>query len=248
MYNFKSMTNLTMRKNNDEPNQVSKYFSTTNLRLSEEIENKPYRYKKSLSEQELKHRIKQISNQALCSSQRMLNYCNQSENIGTNTARLLEEQDNKLRRVENDLDQMDSELKNVEKNLKKLKKSKFCLSFIVFLEILAELLSCCCCCFCLKQKTREKDSLEKKKQLSLFGRFFKSKKSNSKSNTDISINNNRQLAMLLDSDFSDIESSNSSRFTAKSESKTSNLKRFFSNLGLRKVDSNISSNFEKKIP
>ena len=63
-----------------------------------------------------------ISHDALESTNRILRYCVESEEIGASTALKLNEQQEKLKFVKNNLDKTNYNLIDVEKNLKKLKQ------------------------------------------------------------------------------------------------------------------------------
>ncbi|CAF0710747.1 unnamed protein product [Brachionus calyciflorus] len=219
LYNFKSLTDIASSRALD-PNQF--------LNLSQ---NEFEKNQNDLTDQEIKNRIKMLSNQTLCSSQRMLNYCEKSEIFGVNTARLLNEQDEKLNRIEYDIGNMGANLKEVDKNLKELNKSGFCVNFITFLEVIRDLLCCC---------------------------FKKNKKTKKKSRTKITLGNDNKLSQLLLSQSSDLGSEDlqasfdNNIFSLKklvSAESINNLKNkndnIFSRIRLRKVDSTISAN-EKK--
>jgi hypothetical protein len=74
----------------------------------------------------LSDRLKQIYNEALCSSQRTLAYCNRSEQVAVITAVTLGEQNEKLGHIEHSLMVINRELGRVERGLDQLKRNRRC--------------------------------------------------------------------------------------------------------------------------
>lgn len=102
---------------------------------------------------DINNRIKYLTNQTLCSSNRILTYCNSSEKLGVETTRKLNEQYDKIKNIHEDLEQMDEDLKWVEKNLKELRKSR-----------LRSFLDTFCCCCCGSSSSAASYSLERRRK------------------------------------------------------------------------------------
>lgn len=217
--NFKSLTNLP--NVNLKKQSISDQFVDTKFELTDE---------------EIKERVKLLTNQALCSSKRMLNYCEKSEIFGYNTAKLLTDQDEKLKNIENDMNQMGIGLNEVEKNLNELKNSNCCLNLKTFIDVFTDLFCCCC-----SKKRANKKRLGKKTKNKLVdvaiskGRL--SQKDSSESDNESSLRSSSE------------ESMKSKKFSLKrmisikslSSLKNENLKSFINRIKLRKVDSSIST-------
>ncbi|RNA28697.1 alkaline ceramidase [Brachionus plicatilis] len=194
----------------------SNFKSLTNVANSnrDTIGNKYDENKLELTDEEVKERVKLLTNQALCSSKRMLNYCDRSEIFGYNATRLLTEQDDKLKNIEKDIDKMGNGLNEVEKNLNDLNNSKCCLDFKTICSVVAASLVSV---FISKGRLSQTDSSESDNVSELH------------SSSDESIKTKKfSLKRML---------------SAKSLSslKNENIKSFINRIRLRKVDSTIST-------
>lgn len=248
LYNFKSLTNLRSQNSNNIDIKINKLnLSSENLNKDLNSEDETTKSKLSLTDDELKERIKHLSNQQLCSSKRMLNYCEESEIFGVNTGRLLDEQDEKLQRIEKDLGLMGAELNDVEKNLNELKNAGCCFSFCILVEILGDLF-----CFCCKKSKKTNKSntnmtVNKSKSRQLAGIFGSASSTFTGGRSGSDLKKRNQSSNLTSSDES--ESIKTSKFTLKkflsskslNRGQSSNTKNFMSSVRLRKIDSNGSN-------
>lgn len=209
--NFKSLTNLT-------------YSNASKNLIVENYDNSKF----ELTDEEVKQRVQMLTNQTLCSSKRMLNYCERSEIFGYNTTRNLTYQDEKLKNIQKDINQIDRGLNDVEENLNKLKSSCCCFN----LKPLILLIFCCC---------RIKKKQKKKKNKSFISVAI-SKGKLSQTTGDSSESDN--VSVLHSS-----SNESAKKFTLKrmlsakslSSLKNENLKSFINRIRLRKVDSTVST-------
>lgn len=205
--NFKSLTNLSCS-------------NTNNILIVGQNEEKNF----ELTDEEVKQRVQMLTNQTLCSSKRMLNYCERSEIFGYNTARNLAYQDEKLKNIQKDINQIDRGLNDVEKNLNKLKNS-CCFNSKL-------LMFCCCCVKKKKKKNKSFISVAVSK-----GRLSQTTGDSSESD-DVSVLHSSSNESVKSKKFS-----LKRMLSAKSLSslKNENLKSFINRIRLRKVDSTASN-------
>ena len=125
--------------------------------------------------------VEKISQETLHSSNRMLQYCVASEQIGVQTSNNLEMQQEKLRKLQNNLDSTTENLRNVRKNLNNLNRNCCCFYYSSIFKSVKKL-----CCFDNKS-TREPTEIK--------GLFSCFKCINSRSNASLA--NDKQNSFKL---------------------------------------------------
>jgi hypothetical protein len=90
------------------------------------------------------HKIKYLSNECLFSSQRILNMCEEATAMGVSIGGKLEEQGEKLNRIESRLFKLNNDLNSVERDLNFMEKSSCWHLCCLLGELLLELFCCCC--------------------------------------------------------------------------------------------------------
>ena len=139
----------------------------------------------------LKLKLKTLSTQTRQTSNRILNYCDETEKLGLNASMLLVEQYEKLNKIDRGVEKMSDELKKVETNINKLNRSGACLAFRAIGEILIG-------CFICKAKTSKSSDIKTltssndKPKKSLFSKLFKNAKKNDSKNPD-----NKNVTLML---------------------------------------------------
>lgn len=139
----------------------------------------------------LKLKLKTLSTHTRQTSNRILNYCDETEKLGINASMLLVEQDEKLNKIDRGVEKMSDELKKVETNINNLNRSGACLAFRAIGEILID-------CFICKTKTSKSSDIKTltssndKPKKSLFSKLFKNKKKSYSKNPD-----NKNVTLML---------------------------------------------------
>ena len=142
----------------------------------------------------LKLKLKTLSTHTRQTSNRILNYCDETEKLGINASILLVEQDEKLNKIDRGVEKMSDELKKVETNINNLNRFGACLAFRAIGE-----------CFICKAKTSKSSDIKTltssndKRKKSLFSKLFKNTKKNYSKNPDKNVTlmlNDRNLPIF----------------------------------------------------
>uniref|UniRef100_A0A2K5E5F7 t-SNARE coiled-coil homology domain-containing protein n=1 Tax=Aotus nancymaae TaxID=37293 RepID=A0A2K5E5F7_AOTNA len=95
----------------------------------------------NLSSEETQLRARQITDESLESTRRILGLASESQDVGIKTITMLDEQGEQLNRIEEGLDQINKDMREAEKTLTELNK-------------------CCGLCVCPCNRTKNFDSKE----------------------------------------------------------------------------------------